>query len=218
MRAPEELAQPSRDQRQQLRQLDLAGERIADLVQGLELAQPAGRGFVEACVFDGHGGLSREQGDDLLVFGGELLPSCLLRQVEVAERPAAKQYRDAEECVHLGVVCGEADRTRICRQVRQAERFCVSDEDAEDAAPARQLADCRMRLGVDADRHKALEPFVRLVDYAERRVAGARQRRRRLRELVEHGIERELGGNGDAGLHESSDALVHGGIMDGVPL
>ena len=80
----DELAQPLDDQVQQLGQVELANERLADLLHRLELPGPAGRGLVEARVLDRDGCLCREQRDELFVIVVELDALALLGQVEVA--------------------------------------------------------------------------------------------------------------------------------------
>jgi hypothetical protein len=51
----------------------------------------------------------------------------------------------------------EADGARILRDVVQLQRRRVADEDTEDAAPARQVADRAVRLLVDAGGDEAFE-------------------------------------------------------------
>ena len=63
-RSARAAARRSAEQRRQLR---LAGDRVADLGQRLELAQPARRRLVQARVLDRDGGLGGEQRDELLV-------------------------------------------------------------------------------------------------------------------------------------------------------
>jgi len=77
----------------------------------------------------------------------------------------------------------ESDRSWIVGDVVQAQRRRVSDEDAEDAAPARLVADLAARGVVDAGRDEALQTRARRVDDAERRVPGAGQFGRRFDEL-----------------------------------
>ena len=146
----DELPQAPGDEREQRLELELRGEREPDLVQRLELPQPARRALVEPGVLDRHRGLRREQLRQLLVLLAEVLAARLLGQVEVAVGDAAEQDRDAEEAAHRRVVAREADRARVVGDVVQAERARLADQHAEDAAPARQVADRRVRLLVDA--------------------------------------------------------------------
>ena len=158
-RAVEQLAQPvaRRARAAAARSISL-DERVADLVQRLELARPARRRLVEARVLDRDRGLRGEQRDELLVLLGEVAAAVLLGQVEVPVGDAAQQDRHAEEGVHRRVVRAGSRpsagrRARSCRRSGRASR----DQHAEDAAPARQVADRRVRLGVDPVREEALE-------------------------------------------------------------
>ena len=54
------------------------------------------------------------------------------------------------------------------------------------------------------------------VDHPEGRVTGARQRRRRLDDSLEQGIERELRGERDARLDEHTEALLSGAAAGSV--
>ena len=103
-------------------ELRLAGQRVPDLGQRLELRQPARRRLVQARVLDRDRRLRGEQRDELLVLGGEVLAALLLGQVEVAVGDAAQEDRHAEERPHRRVVRREADRARVGRQVVQPER------------------------------------------------------------------------------------------------
>src|SRR6266508_3207329 len=86
-------------------------------------------------------GLSGEQRDELFVFVGEVCSTLFLGQVEVAVGDAAQQDRNTEERVHRRVSGRESDRTRVLRQIVQAQRTRVADQDAEDAATVRRVAD-----------------------------------------------------------------------------
>ena len=78
---------------------------------------------------------------------GEVGAAGLLGQVEVAVGDAPEHDRDAEERLHRRVVAGEPDRARVVGDVVQPQRLRVPDQHAEDAAPARQVADRRVGLG-----------------------------------------------------------------------
>ena len=69
----EQLAQPPRDEVEQAVEIGLGRERVADLVQRLELPRPARRRLVQARVLDRDRRLRREQLDELLVLLGEVL-------------------------------------------------------------------------------------------------------------------------------------------------
>ena len=77
--------------------------------------------------------------------------------------------------------------------------------------PARKVAD-RVGLAlVDAGEDEALEAGAARVDHTERRVARARQRRRRFHDPLEHRIERELRADGDARVEQRAQAV---GILE----
>ena len=114
----DQLAEAARDEIEQGRQFELADERVADLVQRLELARPGRRRLVEPGVLDRDGGLGSQQRYQLLVILGEVLAALLLGQVEVSVGDVAQQDRHSQERPHLGVVRWEADRPRIGRADR----------------------------------------------------------------------------------------------------
>ncbi len=74
-----------------------------------------------------------------------------------------------------------------------------------------------MRLGVDARREESLECGSGLVDDAERRVAGAGEKRRLLDELLQQRVERELGAQRDPGVHEDAQAIDCGLLSHVLP-
>ena len=75
---PTQLAQPADDEVEQPLEIGLGRKCVADLVQRLELARPAGRRLVEARVLDRHRCLAGEERDELLVLVRELLAALLL--------------------------------------------------------------------------------------------------------------------------------------------
>jgi hypothetical protein len=156
------------------------------------LAQPAGRALVQPGVLDRHRSLSRQQLRQLLVLGAEVLPSLLLRQVEVSVRHAAEDDRQAEERLHRRVVRRKSGGAGVAREVVQPQRLRVADQHAENAAPARQLTDRCVRLGIDPRRQEPLERLPCLVDHAERGVASAGELGRRLDDPLQQRLEREL--------------------------
>ena len=203
----DELLQPAGDQGKQGLQLELRRERVSDLVQRLELAQPPGRALVETGVLDRDGGLGREQLGQLGVLVREVLSTCLLREVEVPVRDAAQHDRHAQERLHRRVIRWEADGARIVRDVVQPQRVCVTDQDAQNAAPMWQLPDRGMRGGVDARRQEPFERLARPVDDAERRVARAGDLGRRLDDALQQRIERELRAERDPGVDENAQTV-----------
>ena len=211
MRARDELAQARGDDCEERLELDLRGERVADLVQRLELAQPARRGLVQARVLDCDGGLRGEQLRELLVVLRELAAVALLRQVQVPVHDAAEQDRHSEEGLSSAGGSEESRPSggrRRCRARR--ERLRLSDDDAEKPAPDRLVADRRPRLVVHAGRQEPLEDACpRRVDDAERRVPRAGELRRSLDDPLEKGVERELGAQRDARVDEESQTVLH---------
>ena len=110
----------------------------------------------------------------------------------------------------------EADRARILAEVVQPQRLRVADQDAEDPPAARQLADRRVRLGVDpvVRKRSSCEPLP--VDHAQRGVARAGELGGRLDEPLQERVERQLRGQRDACLDQRAQAIfarpdrVHG--------
>ena len=147
----EDLAQPARDEVEHPRQLVLGREGISHLDQGLEPVRPALRGLEEPCVLDGHGSLGGEQRHELLVLVREVAAAFFLGQVQVPVGGAAQEDRHPEERVHLRMPGRKPDRARIIRDVVEPERLSLVDQDTEDPASARQVAD-----GGDATPGRAL--------------------------------------------------------------
>ena len=98
----------------------------------------------------------------------------------------------------------KADRARILAQVVQAQGLRLADQDAENAAPTREVADRRMRLGVDAGRQEALELRAAAVDHPEGSVAGAREVGGGPDQALEEHVERQLRRDRDARLEEGT--------------
>jgi hypothetical protein len=103
------------------------------------------------------------------------------------------------------MVLRKSDRARIVRDVMQPKRLSVPDQDAEDAAPVRQITDRSMSVRVDPGRQEPLECLAGLVDHPERCVAGTGELRCRLDNALQQGIERELRTEGDARVHEDAE-------------
>jgi hypothetical protein len=104
----------------------------------------------------------------------------------------------------------KADRARILGDVREAQRLPLADQHAEDPTAAREVADRRARLLVDADGDELLEPSSRRIDDAERSVARPGQLRSRLDQLLEERLERQLGAECDTGLDEDAEPVGRG--------
>ena len=116
----EQLPQPPRDEVEEPLDVGLGRERVADLVQRLELPRPLRRSLVEPSVLDRDRRLRGEQRDDFLVVLGEVLAARLLGQVEVAVGDPAQQDRHAEKRVHRRMVRREPDRARVVARGREA--------------------------------------------------------------------------------------------------
>ena len=89
----------------------------------------------------------------------------------------------------------------------QPQRLRVPDQDAEDAASMRQIADRRMRLSVDPCRQEPLERLAGPVDHSESCVAGARDLGRGLDDALQQRVERELRAERDARVDEDAKAV-----------
>ncbi len=203
-RASTSVRHPAGDEVEQRLELDLGRERRADLVEALELAEPAGGGLVQARVLDRDGGLRGQQMRELLVLGGEVPALRLLGQVEVAVGDPAQHDRDAEERAHRRVVPRESDRTRVVRDVVHPERSRIHDQDAEQPTAARQVADRLLGLHVDPRRVEGFEAATGTVDHAERRVPRLGEVGGRLDDVLQQGVERQLRVERDPGVDQPS--------------
>ena len=95
--------------------------------------------------------------------------------------------------------------------VGQHQRARVLDQQAEDPAPAREVADRRVRGRVDAAGEEALERPPLRVEHADGRVARAGQLACGLQQPLEHDLEVELGDERAAGLQEPRGGV--GGVL-----
>jgi hypothetical protein len=149
--------------------------------------------LVEHGVLDRHPRRGGQRDRDGLVHVAEVLPSGLLREVEVAEDPAPRPDRHSQERRHRGVVVGEAVGGRVGGDVRRPDRSGVVDQESEQAVPGRQVADPRDRLLVQSVVDERAQPPVRaLGEDAEGRVAGADEGARRPDDALQHPVQREL--------------------------
>jgi len=82
------------------------------------------------------------------------------------------------------------------------------DQESEDPAPARQVADRAVRRLVDATGQELRQLAAALVEDAERRVARPGQLARGLEDAIEHQIEIELGQEAPPDLDEAGEAVV----------
>ncbi len=182
---------------------DLAGEHRQRLVHrpthqqprvdGCHCGEPslAGEGALEqARVLDGHTGGHREDLEDHLVLLGELGCAQLLGEVDAAEDLAAHHDRSSEEALHGRVVGRESDGGGMLRQVGEADRPGIVDEQTEDAPALGQVAHHLALRRVDAHVHELRQTTVGGA-HAERAVAGVEKGGRRGDDALEHGIEFE---------------------------
>src|SRR5262249_26583494 len=95
---------------------------------------------------------------------------------------------------------------RVRADVVQPQRLRVGDEQAEDAAPARQVADGLAGLGVDAAGDEALKLDATVVEDAQRGVAGAGHAPGDLEQLADDALEIELGHETATGLDQLPQA------------
>src|SRR3954468_4864503 len=86
----------------------------------------------------------------------------------------------------------KADRAGVLTEPVEAQRPGIADQDTEDAAAPRKVADCRLGLLVEPGRDEAFERAARLVDHAERCVLSLGQPGGRLDDLLEERVERQL--------------------------
>ena len=182
----------------------------------LRLYRPAQRVPPHAArVLDCDRGLRGEHRDDLLVLCGEASSRLFLGQVEIPERDSPRHHRHAEEAVHRRMVGREADRSRIARQVVEAQRPRVGDQHTEDPPAPGKVADRDPGGLVEAMGDEALELAARAVDYPEGRVACVGQLGGDPDERLEDRVERELRGDRDSRLDERAASLigVHGKIQ-----
>lgn len=125
---------------------------------------------------------------------GERVGALLLGQVEVADGIVADADRHAEETRHRRMMGREAGRAGIIAPVAQPEGPLLADQDSEDAVAAGQVAD-RLPFGRGhAGGDEVGEETVR-ADDAEGAVPCAEQGARQVDDVLEDGVEIELGGD-----------------------
>jgi hypothetical protein len=94
----------------------------------------------------------------------------------------------------------------VVAHIVQAQRRRVADELAEDAVTARQVADRLARLRIDPTGDEALQLAAVLVENADGGVAGAGQLAGDAQQLLEHGVDLELGDQTAARLQQRRKA------------
>ena len=99
-------------------------------------------------------------------------------------------------------------------EVLEPQRPRLLDQQAEDAAPAREVPDAAVRGLVDAGRDEALELLPRLVEHPDRGVARAGDLARHVEQLLQDGVDVELRGeDAAAGVDQAPEArLVERGL------
>jgi hypothetical protein len=90
--------------------------------------------------------------------------------------------------------------------VRQAQRLRLRDQDPEHAPAARQLANRRARLLIDAERYELAEPGPLFIEDAERRVARSGDLPRRRQNPIQNSLWIELRYERAPGVDQASQA------------
>ena len=116
---------------------DAVVEVLADALALVDDGQPLDL-LVQAGVLDRDPGVDRERLDQALIGLGELRGARLVGQVQVADRAAFHGDRHAKEAVHRRVVRREPVSPRIDRDVGDAERAVLLDDQAEEPVAARE--------------------------------------------------------------------------------
>jgi hypothetical protein len=200
------LSRSPGDEREQGVDVEGREDGAADLEDALDLVGAAALGLVAAHVVDRHGRLRGQGQRDLLVLLGERDPARLVRQVEVAERLSPQRDRDPQERRHGRMVGREAGGARVVAQALEAQGAGVADQHAEDALPARERADQVPLLlrHAGGDELRQLRP--RRVEHPQRGVARPEHRPRRLHDLGEQVVERQLLPERQSGVDEAGHA------------
>jgi len=203
------------DELEHLLELHLGADGDGDRARGLqappgllELVAARRDGVIQARVLDRDRRPGREDHGRLLVDGVELAAALLLGQVEVAPHLPAHDRGYAEEARHRRMARREAIGLRVLADVRETQRPRTVDEHAEDATPARQVADRAMRLGVHPARDEALELAAIVIKDPECGVARAGDLARRLEHLVEHGFGVHLRQQAPADVDQAPQSLL----------
>ena len=170
--------------------------------------RPALRCLVQPRVLDRHGRLSRQQTDEILVFGIEVDATRLFGQVEVAVGDAAQHDRNAQERPHRRMIRRETNRTRVVAERAKTQRLDIADQHPEDPTPARKSADRLDLLATDAVRDETLQLVAVTIDDAERGVSRPRQLSRNPHQPLEKLIEGQCGAQGDTRTDENPQPVV----------
>ena len=84
----------------------------------------------------------------------------------------------------------------------------IVDELPEHSVPLGDVADDGARLVADAGGDELREPLLAAAEYAYRPVVGIGQLHRQLHDALEHGGQRQLRGQGHAGLEQPGCAIL----------
>ena len=207
----EQLPEPHRREVEELRELDLGQQRLRDLVERLELPRPTPRRLVEPRVLDRDCGLRGEQADDLLVLVAELGPPLPSRSGTGSRRPsrAAGSGRRGTTASADGPAGSRPSAgPGRCRVRRSGCRSRISTPRIPRPRGRSPIA-ARVSLSMPTVMNCS-SPVPDRIDHAERAVAGPGELRGRLDQLLEQGLERQLGAEGDAGLDEDAQPVGRG--------
>ena len=171
-------------------------QRVGQRGGRLEPLPPTFAEAVGASVVDDEARSAGQRPHEELVVLGELAAAGLLGQVEVAEHGAADPDRDPEEGGHRRVVRREPHRVRMRAEHGQPDRLRLLDEQAQDPLAAREVADQRPLLVVEAGGDE-LDQEVAAADHAQRGVLRAGELARRLDDAGEDAALVEVGGDRD---------------------
>jgi hypothetical protein len=185
--------------------VQIASDAVA-LLDEDEVRQPR----VQAGVLDRDAGGGGQRHDERLVAVGERPAAPLLGQVEVPEDGSSHLDGNAEERPHRRMVGWEARRRRVLREVVEAQHPVLGDQQAEDAVALGQVPDPGDGVGRHAGVQEPGQGRAGLVDHAEGGVLGIGQTGGDLHDLLQHGVEVQLGGDEQDGVQQ---ALVGSGLV-----
>ena len=187
---------------------------LVEHLQPLELPALAFGLVVQARVLDRDRGLGREDHEHAFVLLVEHLGALLVGQVDVPEDGPSPDDPSAQERGHRRVVRREPHRSRVRADVGDPQRALFAGEGSEQAVAGGRVPERRSFLGRDPDGDEVLDrPAVRR-QHAERSVPCAREVHGELDDPLEHRVERELRGEGHAGLDQAA-IPVAGGVPPG---
>lgn len=149
-------------------------------------------GLVQPGVADGDTGLGRQHPDHVDVVVVEGAPAALLAQIEVPEDLSLDADGNTEKATHPRMVLGKTPGPRILAHIRQPHRPRLPDERAEQPlVPVGKPPDAPRGPLVDPVEDEVGKRVTVLVDDTDPRVAGVRQRGRRLADPLQRGVQFE---------------------------